>query len=137
MGPELTPRSVVTDGGLRQRMSPSLTRTDELAMVCFSCGRSGHGVSQCPRIDATFPILLSGWSVEHRDGQYRAVLQKRTPGSLSVRKQRLIQAGGGGGGVGSASRISNISRPTDPGGGSSAASKRGNEPVWTLPPAVP
>ena len=33
---ELTLRSVVTDGGLRQQMGHSLSRTDGLGMVCLS-----------------------------------------------------------------------------------------------------
>ena len=45
----------------------------EQVMVCFSCGRPGHGVSRCSRVDTSFPFLPQGWSVEVRDGQYRAV----------------------------------------------------------------
>ena len=43
-------------------------------MVCFSCGRPGHGVNRCSRVDTSFPYLPQGWSVDVRDGQYRAVL---------------------------------------------------------------
>ena len=43
--------------------------------------------------------------------------------------------GGGGGGGRSASRISNTSRITDPGGHSLAAPNRASELVWALPPA--
>ena len=78
-------------------------------MVCFSCGWSGHGVSRCPRIDIDFPFLLPGWLVEHRAG-----LAEENAGMASVGKRRLIREGGGG----SASRISDTSRFTDPGGGS-------------------
>ena len=42
----------------------------------FSCGRPGYGVNICSRVDTSFPFLLSvprGWSVDIRDGQYRAV----------------------------------------------------------------
>ena len=42
-------------------------------MVCFSCGRPGHGVNRCSRVDTSFPFLPQGWSVDVRDGQYRAV----------------------------------------------------------------
>ena len=38
-------------------------------MVCFSCGRPGHGVSQCPHLDETFPYMLPGWSAEKVDGR--------------------------------------------------------------------
>ena len=39
----------------------------------FSCGRPGHGVNRCSRVDTSFPFLLLDWSVDIRDGQYRAV----------------------------------------------------------------
>ena len=39
---------------------------------CFSCGQQGHGVNRCSRMDVSFPFLLSGWSVDVRNGQYRA-----------------------------------------------------------------
>ena len=45
----------------------------EHMMVCFSCGSPGHGVNRCSRVDTSFPFLPQGWSVEVRDGQYRAV----------------------------------------------------------------
>ena len=40
--------------------------------VCFSCGRQGHGVNRCSRVDTSFPFLPPGWSVDVRNGQYRA-----------------------------------------------------------------
>ena len=108
------------------RKSPSPPRKGELTMVCFSCGQPGHGVSRCPRIDAAFPFLSPGWSVEHRDGQYRVVWPKGTPG-------RRFQPGNDDwSGRGSTSRISNSSRPTDPGGGSQAAFKQTSN--VSLPP---
>ena len=39
---------------------------------CFSCGLFGHGVNRCPRLDRSFPYKIPGWSVDVRDGQYRA-----------------------------------------------------------------
>ena len=45
----------------------------EPVMVCFSCGRPGHGVNRCSRVDTSFPFLPLGWSVTIQDGQYRAV----------------------------------------------------------------
>ena len=42
-------------------------------MVCFSCGRSGHGVSRCSRVDTAFPFLPPGWLVDFRQGQYRVM----------------------------------------------------------------
>ena len=45
----------------------------EPVMVCFSCGHPGHGMNRCSRVDTSFPFLPQGWSVDIRDGQYRAV----------------------------------------------------------------
>ena len=39
---------------------------------CFSCGFFGHGVNRCPRLDRSFPYKTPGWSVDVRNGQYRA-----------------------------------------------------------------
>ena len=40
--------------------------------VCFSCGRRGHGVNRCSRVDTCFPFLPPEWSVDVWNGQYRA-----------------------------------------------------------------
>ena len=95
-------------------------------MVCFSYGRSGHGVSRCP---SWFPLFVAGivggtpgWSVP-------GSLAKENAETVSVGKRRLIRVGW------SASRISNTSGLTDPGGGSSAAPNRASEPVWAFLPA--
>ena len=37
-------------------------RRDWATVVCFSCGKPGHGVSRCPQLDITFPYMLPGWS---------------------------------------------------------------------------
>ena len=60
VGPESTDQPAVVDKGLGQQRKPSLLKTEELAMVCFSCGRSSYGVSRWPRIDAAFHFLLPG-----------------------------------------------------------------------------
>ena len=39
---------------------------------CFSCRQQGHGVTRCSRMDVSFPFLLPGWSVDMRNGRYRA-----------------------------------------------------------------
>ena len=39
---------------------------------CFSCGFLGHGVNRCTRLDRSFPYMTPGWSVNLRDGEYRA-----------------------------------------------------------------
>ena len=64
------PPSIVSEvGSVGQNQSSE----GEQVMVCFSCGRPGHGVNRCSRVDTSFPFLPQGWSVEVRDGQYRAV----------------------------------------------------------------
>ena len=78
----------------------------EQVMVCFSCGRPEHGVNRCSRVDTSFPFLPQGWSVEVRDGQYRAVWpggvrvwsgegwsgREDQPPGLSVIRERLTPA---------------------------------------------
>ena len=39
---------------------------------CFSCEFLGHGVNRCPRLDRSFTYKTPGWSVDMRNGQYRA-----------------------------------------------------------------
>ena len=86
--PESTPRpaNTVKEVGPWRCISPllSFSSSDEdwTMLVCFSCGRPGHGINRCPQRDETFPCLLPGWSVENRDGQYMAVSSKTTPGRL-------------------------------------------------------
>ena len=44
----------------------------EWTRVCFSCGRQEHGMIRCSQVDTSFPFLPPGWSVDVRNGQYRA-----------------------------------------------------------------
>ena len=78
---------------------------------CFSCGFLGHGVNRCTQLNRSFPYLTPGWSVELRDGEYRAS-KLTVDGRDSTRGKRgMVRAGG------SASRtISNNNTPY-PGGG--------------------
>ena len=39
---------------------------------CFSCRFLEHGVNRCTQLNRSFPYLMPGWSVELRDGEYRA-----------------------------------------------------------------
>ena len=64
---EATLPSVVPEVGIAGR-----SQLSEVEQVCFSCGRPGHGVNICSRVDTSFPFLPQGWSVDVRDGQYRA-----------------------------------------------------------------
>ena len=71
----------------QQLLSPQGALTHipvEPVMVCFLCGCSGHGVSRCSRLDTVFPSLPLGWSVDFRDGQYRAVWPMESPGCFQL-----------------------------------------------------
>ena len=73
-------------------------------VVCFSCGKSGHATSRCPKFDESFPFMQPGWQTE------------KTPGGVIMIPPRVKTAAdprvwGG------ASRISGHVRPRDPGGG--------------------
>ena len=59
---------------LEEKMSLGLTGMP----VCFSCGRQGHGVNRCSQMNTSFPFLPPGWSVDVRNGQYRATRTERT-----------------------------------------------------------
>ena len=43
---------------------PGPARRDWTTIVCFSCGKPGHGIGMCPEMDETFPHMLPGWSAE-------------------------------------------------------------------------
>ena len=44
------------------------------ARVCFSCGHQRHGVNIYSQMDALFPFLPPGWSVDVKNGRYRTWL---------------------------------------------------------------
>ena len=64
----------------------------EQVRVCFSCGRPGHGVNRCSRVDTSFQFLAPDWSVDVRDGQYQVT---RT-GELDCGLLREMRDGPGG-----------------------------------------
>ena len=41
---------------------PGPIRRDWATVVCFSCGKAGHGVGRCPELHETFPFMLPGWT---------------------------------------------------------------------------
>ena len=55
-------------GGGASPLTNDLWKRDQ----CCSCGLHGHRVNRCSRLDITFPCVLPGWSVDVRNGQYRA-----------------------------------------------------------------
>ena len=79
---------------------PATARRDWAAVLCFSCGNYGHGVSRCPTLDVKFPYMLPGWSAETRGDHYTMISPRLTADRL---RAECI--------------ISNTLRPPDPGGG--------------------
>ena len=53
-------------------------RATAMGPVCFSCGDGGHRINRCPQVNADFPFLPAGWSVNMDNGQYRATRMNRT-----------------------------------------------------------
>ena len=54
-------------------------------MVCFSCGKAGHGVGRCPELNETFPFMLPGWMVEKVGGGY-IMISPKSPRNVDGRK---------------------------------------------------
>ena len=47
-------------------------RPTAMGPVCFSCGDGSHRINRCPQVNADFPFLQAGWSMNMDNGQYRA-----------------------------------------------------------------
>ena len=60
---------------------------------CFSCGFLGHGVNRCTRLDRSFPYITPGWSVNLRDGKYRA---SKLTGDVHISTRGKKRDGSGG-----------------------------------------
>ena len=93
--------------------------------VCFSCGRQGHGINRCSRVNTSFPFLPPWWSVNVRNGQYRATRMEGAGLRSPPGKREMVRAGG------SASRIIGDQSLTDPGGGLGRSKRR---PLLWQPP---
>ena len=44
-------------------------RSPVVGPVCFSCGDGGHRINRCPQVNADFPFLPTGWSMNMDNGQ--------------------------------------------------------------------
>ena len=75
-------------------------------MVCFSCGESGHGASQCPILDNLFPLLPPGWQADWTGD----LLCNRPGGGLTVSRRETLSDPG----RGVSHRISNKYEPHIP-----------------------
>ena len=59
-------------------------RRDWATVLCFSCGTTGHGATQCPVLDVSFPFLLPEWKAKKVGSGYvmispRVVAERRQP----------------------------------------------------------
>ena len=54
--------------GQKSRQIPARRGWNDL--VCFSCGKAGHGANRCPTLDESFPFMLPGWRAESTPGGY-------------------------------------------------------------------
>ena len=57
---------------------PRKDRPTAMRPVCFSCGDGGHRINRCPQVNADFPFLPAGWSMNMDNGQYRATQMNKT-----------------------------------------------------------
>ena len=62
-----------TQGEILRRDRPPV-----VGPVCFSCGDGGHRINRCPQVNADFPFLPAGWSMNMDNGQYRAKRMNQT-----------------------------------------------------------
>ena len=49
-------------------------------VVCFSCGKAGHGVSRCLELNNTFLFMLTGWTAEKMGGSYAMISSRMAAG---------------------------------------------------------
>ena len=117
---EMGPLPAVSPGTGAERVHSA----KEWVRVCFSCGRQGHGVNRCSQVNTSFPFLPPGWSVDVRNGQYRATQTDGTRlGSIPEMRDGL----GG--------RVSfpdhRDEGTTDPSRGVGGSRRR--QPAWQLP----
>ena len=54
-----------TQGEILRRDRPPV-----VGPVCFSCGDGGHRINRCLQVNADFPFLPAGWSMNMDNGQY-------------------------------------------------------------------
>ena len=81
---------------------PGPVRRDWATVLCFSCGKPGHGVTLCPALNETFPFMLPVWKAE-KVGHGYVMISPR----VSAERRR---------GGGSTARISNTTGPQTPWG---------------------
>ena len=83
--------------GSQTRQRP--IRRDWNGVVCFSCGKSGHGATRCPALDESFPFMLPGWRSESTPGGFhpvwwRSVVERKTATDPTFRHCRETPSDG-------------------------------------------
>ena len=68
-----------------QRTQPGPMQWDGATVVCFSCGKAGHGANRCPDLNETFPSMLLGWKAEKVGGVYVMISPRVAAGGQGVR----------------------------------------------------
>ena len=61
----------------RQEFRQRPVQRDWSEVMCFSCGKSGHSATRCPKLDITFPFLLPGWRAEKTSVGYMMISPRR------------------------------------------------------------
>ena len=73
---------------------PGPIRWDWTMVVCFSCGKAGHGATQCPALNEAFPFMLPGWKAEKVGARVRYDLSPSGSVASPGGKRRQIREGG-------------------------------------------
>ena len=75
------------DGGSGSLVAGPASGDAGYGLTCFSCGKSGHGVSRCPKMNVSFPYLLPRWTAEKVGSSYVMI-------SPRVTAERLLAENG-------------------------------------------
>ena len=124
-------------------LNPISSQMDWTTLVCFSCGRSGHGMTRCPQMDETFPFLARDdrsrketvhvWDAITWCNKFSStslllnIINNKATRSPEISQKEMVHEG-------SIARISNSRRPPDPGCGALTTDSCPRMTVWTLPP---
>ena len=90
---------------LLQRLLPGTL--DWATVVCFSCGKAGHGATRCPDLNKAFPFMLPGWKADKVGGSY--VMISPTWQRSAAGREMMTDPGRR-----VSPRISNRTRPQEP-----------------------